>query len=148
MAVTSTVVAACGFHKEMQIATDIIGGFQVNIFVNVYLAGMYGIAVATLGMLSTIAASSAIEAYGPISDEPGGIAEMAGISHRTCKRTDALDAAGNTTATIGKGLAIGSVTLVSLILFDACVSHTDFCTRKGLTVTVSGHGSSNTAWEL
>jgi Na+/H+-translocating membrane pyrophosphatase len=63
---------------------------------------MYGVAVAALGMLSTIATGLAIDAYGPISDNAGGIAEMAGMSHRIRERTDALDAAGNTTAAIGK----------------------------------------------
>lgn len=76
---------------------------------------MYGIAVAALGILSTIATGLAIDAYDPISDTDGGIAEMAGMSHRILERTDALDAAGNTTAAIGKvwtiihssGLGIG-----------------------------------------
>lgn len=77
-------------------------------------AAMYGVAMAALGMLSTIATGLAIDAYGPISDNAGGIAEMAGMSHRIRERTDALDAAGNTTAPIGKGFAIGSAALVSL----------------------------------
>ncbi|CAL9115531.1 unnamed protein product, partial [Musa acuminata var. zebrina] len=83
---------------------------------------MYGIAVAALGKLSTIATGLAIDAYGPISDNAGGIAEIAGMSHRIRERTDALDAAGNTTAAIGMGFAIGSAALVSLALFGAFVS--------------------------
>ncbi|KAE8669052.1 Pyrophosphate-energized vacuolar membrane proton pump 1 [Hibiscus syriacus] len=73
-----------------------------SIFVSFSFAAMYGISVAALGMLSTIATGLAIDAYGPISDNAGGIAEMAGMSHRIRDRTDALDAAGNTTAAIGK----------------------------------------------
>ncbi|KAK2979061.1 hypothetical protein RJ640_000067, partial [Escallonia rubra] len=74
----------------------------VAIYVSFSLAAMYGIAVAALGMLSTIATGLAIDASGPISDNAGGIAEMAGMSHSIRERTDALDAAGNTTAAIGK----------------------------------------------
>ncbi|CAO2202945.1 unnamed protein product [Urochloa humidicola] len=94
----------------------------VSIYVGFTLASIYGIAVAALGMLSTVATGLAIDAYGPISDNAGGIAEMAGMSRRIRQRTDALDAAGNTTAAIGKGFAIGSAALVSLALFGAFVS--------------------------
>ncbi|KAG9141081.1 hypothetical protein Leryth_001582, partial [Lithospermum erythrorhizon] len=90
-----------------------IFAIAISIFVSFSFAAMYGIAVAALGMLSTIATGLAIDAYGPISDNAGGIAEMAGMSHRIRERTDALDAAGNTTAAIGKGFAIGSAALVS-----------------------------------
>ncbi|KAG0482546.1 hypothetical protein HPP92_010630 [Vanilla planifolia] len=99
-----------------------IFAIAISIYVSFSLAAMYGIAVAALGMLSTIATGLAIDAYGPISDNAGGIAEMAGMSHRIRERTDALDAAGNTTAAIGKGFAIGSAALVSLALFGAFVS--------------------------
>ncbi|KAH7447017.1 hypothetical protein KP509_01G087500 [Ceratopteris richardii] len=99
-----------------------IFAIAVAIYVSFALAVFYGIAVAALGMLSTIATGLAIDAYGPISDNAGGIAEMAGMSHHIRERTDALDAAGNTTAAIGKGFAIGSAALVSLALFGAYVS--------------------------
>ncbi|XP_058761193.1 pyrophosphate-energized vacuolar membrane proton pump 1-like [Vicia villosa] len=79
-----------------------IFAIAISISVSFSFAAMYGVAVAALGMLSTIATGLAIDAYGPISDNAGGIGEMAGMSHRIRERTDALDAAGNTTAAIGK----------------------------------------------
>lgn len=79
-----------------------IFSIAIAIYVSFSLAAMYGVAVAALGMLSTISTGLAIDAYGPISDNAGGIAEMAGMSHTIRARTDALDAAGNTTAAIGK----------------------------------------------
>lgn len=80
---------------------------------------MFGVALGALGMLSTLAVGLAIDGYGPISDNAGGIAEMAELGNEVREITDALDAAGNTTAAIGKGFAIGSAALVSLSLYGA-----------------------------
>jgi inorganic pyrophosphatase len=101
---------------------------SATVFVSFYLAGMYGVALAALGMLGTLATCLTIDVYGPVCDNAGGIAEMSGLPEWVRAKTDALDAAGNTTAAIGKGFAIGSAALVALALFGA------FTTRAGLNV--------------
>ncbi len=98
-----------------------------TILISLKIAGMYGVSLAALGMLSTYSIGLTIDSYGPIVDNAGGVAEMAELDSGVREITDALDAAGNTTAAIGKGFAIGSACLVSLALFGA------FVTRTGLS---------------
>jgi H+-translocating diphosphatase len=100
------------------------------VYVSFEIADMYGVSLAACGMLSNLATGLTIAAYGPVCDNAGGIAEMAGLHANVRKKTDALDAAGNTTAAVGKGFSIGSAALVSLALFGAFATRLDSAEHK------------------
>merc|ERR1711939_1138310 len=107
-----------------------MGILAVIVFAKFTMPNMFGVALGALGMLSTLATCLTIDVYGPVCDNAGGIAQMSGLGDEVRSKTDALDAAGNTTAAIGKGFAIGSAALVSLALFGA------FAVRAGINTGV------------
>jgi H(+)-translocating pyrophosphatase len=118
-AATNMIYGIALGYKSVVIPVIVLAGIVYGSF---SLCDMYGVSLAAIGMLSNLATGLTIDVYGPVCDNAGGIAEMAELDSYVRDKTDALDAAGNTTAAIGKGFAIGSAALVSLALFGAFVT--------------------------
>lgn len=113
----TTLITGIAVGMKSTFPTMII--IAAEIFGSYYLAGLYGVGIAAVGMLVTLGIQLAVDAYGPIADNAGGLAEMAEFPRGVREITDSLDAVGNTTAAIGKGFAIGSAALTAIILFSS-----------------------------
>src|SRR3989338_5181188 len=124
----STIIPVLSVCAAILAAFYLAGGAQD------FNHGLYGIAISAVGMLATLGITLATDTYGPVADNAAGISEMAGLGSKTRKRTESLDAVGNTTAAIGKGFAIGSAALTSLVLY---VTFVEVMKARGVEITLS-----------
>jgi len=136
---------------EAGAATDIIEGLSIGmlstffpvvsicaaIFISYYFSGLYGIGIAAVGLLSTLGITLATDTYGPVADNAAGIAQMARLGKNVRKRTEMLDAVGNTTAAVGKGFAIGSAALTSIVLFASYIKIVENLTNSKLVISIT-----------